>query len=234
MDEIIVVDSGSSDQTVAISQSFGAKCYHNEWQGFGFQKRFAEDKASNDWILNLDADEWLTEELRREIASLTLPNMPENIFGYRVNIKNVYPIDDKPRIFADQHKYIRLYHKKFCRFPPSAAFDEIKLPSKQHRCLKSPIFHRSIRSITHLIQKNIEYYRLQQIEKRKSRLLFCVRLVLEPMLAFFKYYILRRHITGGCYGFLVASTIALLRTYRLMMITFPKKSAEQPGLAKNL
>lgn len=223
-DEIIVVDSGSSDQTVEVSQSFGAKCYHNEWQGFGFQKRFAEDKATNDWILNLDADEWLTEELRREILSLQLQDEPKVIFGYRLKIKNVYPITETPRLFADQHKYIRLYHKKRCRFPESAVFDEIKLARKHYVTLKYPVFHQSIRSISHLIRKNIDYYQLQGAEKRKRKAVTLFRLLCEPPLAFVKYYICRRHFTGGCYGFLVASTIACLRTYRLMIIAFPRKT----------
>ena len=70
VDEIVVVDSGSTDDTVAKAKALGAKVFYNAWDGYGPQKRFAEDCASHDWILNLDADEVVTPELAREIAAL--------------------------------------------------------------------------------------------------------------------------------------------------------------------
>ena len=57
VDEVVVVDSGSTDGTPEIAQSLGARVIHHDWPGYGQQKRFAEDQAQNDWILNIDADE---------------------------------------------------------------------------------------------------------------------------------------------------------------------------------
>ncbi|MFC5561512.1 glycosyltransferase family 2 protein [Methylobacterium aerolatum] len=222
-DEIVVVDSGSSDRTLEICRSFGATCHHHDWQGFGQQKRFAEDRATHDWILNIDADEWLTPDLQREIKAWAAAQPEDGIVGYRIDIKTVYPGQDRPRPLADQHRYVRLYDRRFCRFPASAAFDEIHLPSRQVRALKHPMYHRSIRSLSHYIEKNIAYFNIQCSEKIKGRYLFFIRVLVEPFGAFFKYYILRRHFTGGCYGFLIASTAAVLRTYRLMLLTFPHR-----------
>ena len=56
VDEVIVVEAGSSDDTVEVAKGAGAKVIHNEWEGFGQQKRFAEDQCRNTWVLNLDAD----------------------------------------------------------------------------------------------------------------------------------------------------------------------------------
>ncbi len=60
VDEVVIVDSGSTDDTVAKAKSLGAKVFFNAWDGYGPQKRYAEDCATHDWILNLDADEVIT------------------------------------------------------------------------------------------------------------------------------------------------------------------------------
>ncbi len=82
-DEVLVIDSGSTDGTVALCESLGARVLFNPWRGFGPQKRFAEDQAENDWLLNLDADEWLSDELRREIKE-TLSTPPPTTRAYRM------------------------------------------------------------------------------------------------------------------------------------------------------
>jgi glycosyltransferase involved in cell wall biosynthesis len=61
-DEVIVIDSGSTDGTQQIAQDLGARVIFNEWPGFGPQKRFGEDQCRNDWVLNLDGDEVLSDE----------------------------------------------------------------------------------------------------------------------------------------------------------------------------
>ena len=68
--EIIVVDSGSTDQTVAIAKRYSDKVYHQDWLGYGPQKNYALSLCSNEWVLSLDADEVLTDELITEIKSL--------------------------------------------------------------------------------------------------------------------------------------------------------------------
>src|SRR5229473_6358340 len=69
-DEIVVVDSGSTDSTVEIARSFGAKVFSEEWKGFALQKNSAIDKCAGTWVLSLDADEELTEELQAEIRAM--------------------------------------------------------------------------------------------------------------------------------------------------------------------
>ena len=70
-DETIVIDSGSTDRTMEICREGGATVYHAEWQGFATQRNRAIDQASGDWVLALDADEWVTDALRAEIAEVT-------------------------------------------------------------------------------------------------------------------------------------------------------------------
>ena len=69
-EEIIVVDSGSVDDTVSIAESLGAKVIFNEWPGYVKQKSFAESLCKNNWVLNIDADEELTQELQAEIKQI--------------------------------------------------------------------------------------------------------------------------------------------------------------------
>jgi glycosyltransferase involved in cell wall biosynthesis len=199
----------------------------NEWLGYGPQKRFAEDAAKHDWILNLDADEWLPDEARAEMTSVLSKPIPEQIHGFRLNIKTVYPGAAAPRIFADAHHYVRLYNRTKCRFPTALVHDEIKLPRANRGRISAPVYHHSIRSLAHLIEKNKAYYHLQTKEIRKSRLGVSMRIVFEPGIVFLKYYFLKRHFTGGVYGLMVASTVAYLKSYRLAVIAFGPKSAER-------
>lgn len=86
--EIIVVDSGSSDRTVEIAQSYGAKVFVEPWKGFAAQKNSAMDKASMDWVLQLDADEPLEPELAAEIETSLRTN--SGLKGYWIPRKNFF------------------------------------------------------------------------------------------------------------------------------------------------
>ena len=106
-DEILVVDAGSTDRTVAVAESFGATVLHQSWQGFAAQKNFALSHCTGTWILSLDADEELTPELQDEIRTL-LPTDPpidafalkrRNLFlGRWIRHGGLYP-DAKLRLF---------------------------------------------------------------------------------------------------------------------------------------
>ena len=73
-DEILVIDSGSTDKTVEIASGLGAKVVYNQWVGYGPQKVFGENLCHNNWILNIDADEEVSEELALEIKHLFFEN----------------------------------------------------------------------------------------------------------------------------------------------------------------
>ena len=78
-DEIVVVDSGSTDNTAAICEDFGVKFVHHDWQGYSEQKNFANSLASNDWILSIDADEELSDELKHSILRYKNKHIPHDM-----------------------------------------------------------------------------------------------------------------------------------------------------------
>ncbi|HEY1994019.1 MAG TPA: glycosyltransferase family 2 protein [Edaphobacter sp.] len=91
-DEIVIVDSGSTDRTVEIARSFGAKVFPEEWKGFAGQKNSAIEKCTGTWVLSLDADEELTEELQAEIRGMLetdAETMPQ-VDGYRLRLRHVF------------------------------------------------------------------------------------------------------------------------------------------------
>jgi len=91
-DEIVVVDSGSTDDTVEIARSFGAKVFSEAWKGFAAQKNSAIDKCVGNWILSLDADEELTDELQAEIRSMLEVDaqITPQVDGYRLRLRHVF------------------------------------------------------------------------------------------------------------------------------------------------
>lgn len=214
--EIVVVDSGSTDGTQELCRSLGARVIENAWPGFGPQKRFAEDNCRNDYILNLDADEWLSEALRDEFRSLLERGEPAQK-AWRMRMTMVYPHRDRPAPFADYHDYVRFYDRRAVRFPQSAVHDAIPAPAGSPQ-FSAPAYHQSFRDFDHIIRKELDYYRQQRNELKKGKLWLGLRMFVEWPLQFLKFYIVRRHVFGGWYGLQVSALIAFLRWVRLAIL----------------
>ena len=212
-DDIVVVDSGSTDATVAIAEKLGARVAFRKWDGFGPQKRHAEDLTRHDWILNLDADEVLTPELAREIKNLMAA--PPALKAYRFKQVTVYPGHEKPRLWADCHNYVRLYDRRAVRFRDSLTHDTVDLGSTPAGQLKNVALHYSWRTLEHVRRKLDAYTDLQARELKKPRWQLHFRRPIEYPVLFFRYYVLRRHFTGGLYGLKAAHTFAAGRAQRI-------------------
>jgi glycosyltransferase involved in cell wall biosynthesis len=216
-DEVIIVDSGSTDDTVEKARSLGAKVFYNPWDGFGPQKRHAEECASNDWILNLDADEVLTDDLVDEIKHL-LHNAEHKLPAYRFRQVTVYPGEEKPRLWADFHNYVRLYDRRRVRFRESRVHDTVDTKDYPVGQLNGVALHHSWRTLEQLRDKLERYTDLQAKELKKARWKIMARLPIEYPFLFFRYYVLRRNFTGGLMGLRIAHAIAEVRTRRLVKI----------------
>lgn len=212
-DDILVVDSGSEDDTVMRAKTAGARVLHNDWRGYGPQKRFAEDCARHDWILNLDADEYVSAALYNEIATV-LAAGPVHA-GYRLRIMNVYPGKTAPRLWADYNNYVRLYDRRAMRFRDSPVHDTVDTGTHLIGQLRAPVIHHSARSYSHIRAKLDAYASLQARTLRKADWALWLRIPFEYPLTFLKFFVMRRHFTGGIDGVISAHLAAEARFKRL-------------------
>ena len=171
--EILVIDSGSTDGTQALAESLGARVVFNEWVGYGQQKRFAEDQARSDWILNLDADEWLSDELRAELFGLLAT--PPKVSTYKMRVTIVYPHREQAAPFADSTICLRLYDKTRARFRDSTVHDNVP-EERDTMMLRGRVWHKSFRSLADVVRKELAYFELQKTVKRKNRAELLLRL----------------------------------------------------------
>ncbi|MFM2481328.1 glycosyltransferase family 2 protein [Celerinatantimonas sp. YJH-8] len=148
-DEIVVVDSGSHDDTVRIAESMGAKIVHQPYLGDGFQKNVALEHASNDWILSLDADERVTPGMQQAIQNLTLEGQEQTAFAFRrrnmIGSRWIKHCGWYPDYCA------RLYNRKFVKFKEVKQHSSLDTANVTQ--LPEDIIHYSFKNIGELFAK---------------------------------------------------------------------------------
>ena len=196
-DEILVVDSGSTDQTLDIAQKLGARIVEKEWLGFGRQKQFAVDAAANDWVLCLDADERVSELLKAAIlAELAAPRANacamarcNRFLGRWLRHGEGYP-----------DWSLRLFHRGHARWSEDAVHERVISDASPVR-LKGDLLHDSADSLDKYLEKQNRYTTLQatrlQSEGRHAGL---GHLLCSPLLRFLKFYFLHLGFLDGLPG----------------------------------
>ena len=206
-DEIVLVDSGSTDRTVEIAEELGARCFYNEWKGFSKQKQFATDLCSHDWVFSLDADEWVSEELAQEIESLRelLPEMKKS--GFKIPRLTHYM--GNPIYYSGWYPdhQLRFFEKGRGAWNKREIHESFKLDDPSTLgYLEGDILHDSVNSIAeHKEMIDRRYGPLgaaqMQVEERNVGLL---SLVFEPALVFLKTLFLRLGFLDGYRGILIS------------------------------
>ena len=214
-DEIVVVDSGSTDKTVEIARQFTDKVFVETWQGQGHQKNRAVELARGPWIVSLDADERISPELAREIRS-AIEDDPDAAFAMRR--KNMY-----------QGRWIRhcgwwpdwvkrVFRKDTARFSTDVIHDSLQ-PDTPIRHLKHPIEHHSFHSPEDFLNRAYWYAHHQALEMhRDGRKASAWTAISHALFTLFQTYCLRFGFLDGAAGLLVAVTNAVGVFYRYMML----------------
>lgn len=221
VDEVLVVDSGSSDGTQDLARSLGATVIHNDWPGYGPQKRFAEEQCRHDWLLNLDADEVPVPELEDAVRALFAGGGTPAQQGYRIRTVMALPHQKRPHRFAPRHNYIRLYDRRHGRFADSTTHDAVQMHSGTVGALSPIIVHYSIRSHADLIAKLNRYSTAQAEEivlRGKGRRYGAVRTMVEFPVNLFRYFFLKGYWVFGLYGLELAAIIAFFRFARIAKV----------------
>ena len=206
-DEIVIVDSGSTDRTVAIARELGVCVLENPWPGYAAQKNFAAEHCSNDWILSLDADESLSESLEGDIWQIkkhgpqfdayTMPRMAQYL-GRWIHHSGWYP-----------DRKVRLYNRQKARWQGEFVHESVKVDGRIGH-FESNLLHFTCDSLSEHLKVMDRYTTLaaEQLLAIGEKPTWG-RLIFEPPWTFFQTYVLKAGYLDGMEGLAIANMAAL-------------------------
>ncbi|HVK61181.1 MAG TPA: glycosyltransferase family 2 protein [Bdellovibrionales bacterium] len=226
-DEIIVLDSGSTDDTLAIAKSLGAKTYNEEWRGFRAQKQRATELCTNDWVLSLDADEALSEEAQKEVNELFESPVELNQFdGYDFPRKswNLGRWITHGGWYPDRQ--LRLYNQKRAQWRGGERVHE-RVYAEKVGNLTQPILHWPFPTHSEQVATNNRYSSLgaEELYARGKRFSLA-KLIFKPWSKFMETYFIKLGCLDGMPGFIIsvgAAYSVFLKFVKLWEIEKSKK-----------
>jgi glycosyltransferase involved in cell wall biosynthesis len=206
-DEIVMVDSGSSDRTLELAENLGARIVESPWYGYAKQKNVAAERASNDWILSLDADEALSEALEGEIWNLkkngpaydayTVPRLAQYLGRWILHC-GWYP-----------DRKVRLYDRRKARWTGEYVHESVKVDGRVGH-LESNLLHFTCDSLSEHLKTMDRYTTLaaEELVSRKEPI-SRTHMIFDPLWTFFRTYVLQRGFLDGLEGLTIAYMAAL-------------------------
>lgn len=220
--EIIVVDSGSTDRTVEIANSYGAKVFVEEWKGYAGQKNSAIDKATGDWILSLDADEELEPDLLAELGASLSDMSPDSrqgslrtdtaggnkftqVCGFRIPRKNVFLGRWIRHGGFWPDPKLRLFRKGTARFEDRLVHEDARLISGIVRNLRHGLIHHSYPTLSDYLEHMNRYSSLgaEMAVAKGNRSFNLIDIVARPLATFIYNYFFRLGFLDGREGLLL-------------------------------
>jgi glycosyltransferase involved in cell wall biosynthesis len=216
-DEIVVVDSGSTDRTVEMARASGTKVFTEPWQGFAKQKNSAITKCTGEWVLSIDADEEVSAELRESIKAV-LASAEAEYAGYKIPRRNMFL--SKWIRFGGYYPdaKLRLFRRGAAQYEDRAVHEDAKLEGATGR-LQGYLIHRAYPTLSEYIEHMNRYSSLgAEMAAEKGRVshslpAFMVNIFLNPLGTFIYNYIFRL-------GFLDGREGLLLHTYHSVYVSW--------------
>jgi glycosyltransferase involved in cell wall biosynthesis len=206
-DDIVVYDNGSTDDTVEMIKHFNVNLHQGSWEGFGRTKNKAMAQAKYDWILSLDADEALDEELKQSLLRL----QPENEKTvYELNFKNF--LGDQYLKYGEwgNDKHIRLFNRTTVTWNDAPVHEQLLMPAGVvKKSLRGHVLHRTMKDVSDYAAKMLNYAMLNA-EKyhRQGKRSSWLKIRVAPGFSFFIHYILKGGFLDGHAGYVCAKMTA--------------------------
>ncbi|HPF96683.1 MAG TPA: glycosyltransferase family 2 protein [Mangrovimonas sp.] len=211
-DEILVVDSYSTDGTYEKAQQLATKVIRRDYEYSASQKNWAIPQAQHEWILLVDADERVTPELKAEIQEI-LGNPPQDIVAYWIGRMNHFMGERVHYSGWRNDKVIRLFKRDYCKYEDKNVHAEI-IANGSIGQLKNKLYHNTYITFDKYVEKMNRYatWQAKDYDKKTGRLT-PYHFVIKPFWGFFKHYIVQSGFRDGVVGF----TIGYLQAYVVFM-----------------
>ena len=220
-DEIIVLDSGSTDDTVSICREYTVHVHQTDWPGFGPQKNRALDRASGDWVLSLDADEWVTPALRDEIARIVAQS--QDVDAFRIPRQSSFCGRFMRHSGWWPDHVVRLFRRGGAKFSDDAVHERVVVDGKTGTLL-TPLMHETFVDLEELLAKMNNYSTLSaQAMHRGGKRSGLSKAVARAAWAFVRTYFLRGGFLDGREGFMLAVATAEGTYYRYVKLLLLQK-----------
>ena len=212
-DDILVVDSGSTDATVSIAAAYGARVVKQKWLGYGAQKNFAQNLAKHDWVLNLDADEEVSPELVKEICEVisrarSLEKSDKYTAGFSMPRKTWYLGRWILHGGWYPNRIVRLVDRRYAKWSEPEVHEAL-LVQGETEMLHADLLHYTFHAIGDQVETNLCFSRLGYRDLlRKGAQASLLKLVLKPIGKFIETYILKKGFLDGVPGFIISVNAA--------------------------